>query len=140
VKILQRVFLLKLLFHSATLHAQQPPTFNRDVRPILSDRCFSCHGPDSARREADLRLDERPAAVAAKAIVPGKPDESLILQRVLSEDPDTVMPPPHAKLERLSAAEVDTLRAGLSTGRNMNATGLLSRFLPVRQRMRPSAE
>jgi hypothetical protein len=116
VKILQHVFLLKLLFYSATLSAQQPPTFNRDVRPILSDRCFSCHGPDSARREADLRLDERPAAVAAKAIVPGTPDESLILQRVLSEDPDTVMPPPHAKLERLSAAEVDTLRRWIEHG------------------------
>ncbi len=116
MKILQHVFLLKLLFYSATLSAQQPPTFNRDVRPILSDRCFSCHGPDSARREADLRLDERPAAVAAKAIVPGTPDESLILQRVLSEDPDTVMPPPHAKLERLSAAEVDTLRRWIEHG------------------------
>ncbi len=116
MKILQRVFLLKLLFCSATLSAQQPPTFNRDVRPILSDRCFSCHGPDSARREADLRLDERPAAMAAKAIVPGKPEESLILQRVLSDDPDTVMPPPHAKLERLSAAEVDILRRWLEHG------------------------
>lgn len=116
MKILQHVVLLKLLFYSATLSAQQPPTFNRDVRPILSDRCFSCHGPDSARREADLRLDERPAAMAAKAIVPGKPDESLILQRVLSEDPDTVMPPPHARLERLSVAEVDTLRRWIEHG------------------------
>jgi len=116
VIVLQRIVLLKLLFCSATLSAQQPPTFNRDVRPILSDRCFSCHGPDSARREADLRLDERPAAMAAKAIVPGKPEESLILQRVLSDDPDTVMPPPHAKLERLSAAEVDTLRRWIESG------------------------
>jgi hypothetical protein len=128
VKILQRVFLLKLLFYSATLSAQQPPTFNRDVRPILSDRCFSCHGPDSARREADLRLDERPAAVAAKAIVPGKPDDSLILQRVLSDDPDTVMPPPHAKLERLSAAEVDTLRRWIEHGAEYDSHWA---FIPV---------
>ncbi|MEY3173212.1 MAG: hypothetical protein RLZZ436_1126 [Planctomycetota bacterium] len=108
--------LLSLLLCSSALRAQQSPTFNRDVRPVLSDRCFSCHGPDSAKREADLRLDERTAAIAAKAIVPGKPEESLILQRVLSNDPDTVMPPDHAKLGRLSAAEVDILRRWIENG------------------------
>src|SRR6185436_14518387 len=77
--------------------------FNRDVRPILSDRCFSCHGPDARARKAKLRLDVREAAVAARdenehAILPGKPDESLLVKRIFSTDPDEVMPPPESHL------------------------------------------
>src|SRR5436190_20776211 len=60
------------------------PAYNRDVRPILSDKCFKCHGPDSAARKADLRLDIRDVAVKAEAIVPGKPDDSLLIERVFS--------------------------------------------------------
>ena len=59
--------------------------FNRDIRPILSDRCFLCHGPDDTAREADLRLDD-PAA-ALDAIVPGDADASELLSRIASEDP-----------------------------------------------------
>ena len=77
---------------------QQPPhkdlQYNRDVRPILLDACFSCHGPDSASRKADLRLDQFEAAVAAGAIVPGDPQASEIIKRIQSADPDVVMPPP----------------------------------------------
>jgi hypothetical protein len=111
-----RILLISLLCCSATAVAQQVPTFNRDVRPILSDRCFACHGPDSAKRAADLRLDDRQAAIDAKAIVPGRPEESAILQRVLSDDPDVVMPPDHAKLGRLSAAEIDILQRWIQQG------------------------
>ena len=72
--------------------------FSRDVLPILSDRCFHCHGPDPAHREADLRLDNRDSAIARRdtsaAIVPGKPDESELLRRIASRDPDVQMPPP----------------------------------------------
>ncbi|MFM8891052.1 MAG: DUF1549 domain-containing protein, partial [Planctomycetia bacterium] len=76
-------------------------SFNRDIRPILSDACFQCHGPDAGRRQADLRLDVRDAAVAAGAIVPGKPADSPLVARITSTDPDTVMPPPdsHKKLD-----------------------------------------
>ncbi|MCY2998133.1 MAG: c-type cytochrome, partial [Planctomycetota bacterium] len=77
--------------------ACEPPTtieFNRDIRPILSDACFACHGPDPHSRQADLRLDERQAALDANAILPGNPQASAILERILSNDPDTVMPPP----------------------------------------------
>ena len=75
--------------------------FNRDVRPILSDNCFHCHGPDENARQADLRLDIREKALQAtgsgeKAIVPGKPDESELVRRIFSEDDNEVMPPPDA--------------------------------------------
>ena len=72
--------------------------FNRDVRPILSDRCYACHGPDEHSREADLRLDQRKSALGMNeedaAIVPGKPELSKLVSRIHSDDPDVVMPPP----------------------------------------------
>src|SRR3954465_1599187 len=72
--------------------------FNRDVRPILSGNCFYCHGPDPKHREADLRLAIREGATADlggyAAIVPGKPDDSTVIKRVTSKDPDEHMPPP----------------------------------------------
>ena len=62
--------------------------YNRDIRPILAENCFACHGPDSAARKADLRLDRRDDAVKAEAIVPGKPDESeLVAPHLLADDP-----------------------------------------------------
>ncbi len=71
--------------------------FNRDIRTILSDNCFACHGPDSGQRQADLRLDKREDAVADRdgyaAIVPGDPDASELIVRVLSDDASEVMPP-----------------------------------------------
>ncbi len=67
--------------------------FNRDIRPILRETCFRCHGPDSASRKADLRLDQREDAIKAGAIVPGKLDESELIARILSDDPEEVMPP-----------------------------------------------
>src|SRR3954467_3179786 len=67
--------------------------FNRDVRPILSDNCFLCHGPDKSHRKAKLRLDERESAVSKKAIVPGDPDHSEAIKRVFTNDPDDHMPP-----------------------------------------------
>lgn len=74
-----------------------PIEFNRDIRPILSDRCFACHGPDAGSREADLRLDLREEATAdhggVRVITPGKPDQSEIIARIESEDEDECMPP-----------------------------------------------
>ncbi|MFO0817790.1 MAG: DUF1553 domain-containing protein [Pirellulales bacterium] len=67
--------------------------FNRDIRPILAEHCLQCHGPDKLQRKGDLRLDEREAAVASGAIVPGKPDQSEIIRRMFSADPDETMPP-----------------------------------------------
>ena len=62
--------------------------YNRQVRPILAEYCFACHGPDSASRKADLRLDQRQAAIDAQALVPGKPEDSEAIRRILSDDPD----------------------------------------------------
>ena len=79
--------------------AAAPVGFNSHIRPILSDHCFACHGFDANSREADLRLDTAEGAYAPRdtgtAIVPGKPDDSLIWQRINSTDPDEVMPPPN---------------------------------------------
>ena len=81
-----------------TAFAQEgrPVRFSTDIRPILSDRCFHCHGPDEESREAELRLDIAPEA--DHIVVPGKPAKSELLHRVLSTDPDEQMPPPgHGK-------------------------------------------
>jgi hypothetical protein len=68
--------------------------FNRDVRPILSDKCFLCHGPDAGSRKGKLRLDRREDALAREAFVPGKPAGSELLLRIGSKESDEVMPPP----------------------------------------------
>ena len=69
----------------------QPLKFNRDIRPILAEKCFSCHGPDPNKRKADLRLDQRQSALNAGAI---DPSDSLIIDRIHSDDSDLLMPPP----------------------------------------------
>src|SRR5215831_15649252 len=69
------------------------PEYNRDVRPILAENCFACHGPDSAARKAKLRLDVRDDAIKAGAIVPGSPDKSALVERICATDPTEIMPP-----------------------------------------------
>lgn len=88
--------------------------FNRDVRSILSDKCYACHGPDANKREAELRLDVEQSAKET-AIVPGQPDESELLRRILSDDPDERMPPGSTG-KSLSGAEVATLRQWIAEG------------------------
>ena len=97
-----------------------PIDFARDVRPILSDRCFVCHGPDAAKREAGLRLDLRDAALQQLpsgrfAIVPGQPDQSELLRRLTAHDVDERMPPAASKLS-VTAAEVAVLRRWIAAG------------------------
>ncbi len=111
-----------LVIGLATPLRAEPPAairFNRDVRPILSN-CFYCHGPDPKHREADLRLDLRDGATADlggyAAIVPGKPDESTLIERVTLEDPDSVMPPPASKKARLTKQQVAILRRWIEQG------------------------
>jgi hypothetical protein len=96
------------------------PDFNRVVRPILSNRCFKCHGPDKANQEAGLRLDLRAAAIAEldsgeRAIVPGHTGSSGVVARIMSDDPDLVMPPPHTKVS-LSADEKRILTEWIAAG------------------------
>jgi hypothetical protein len=85
-----RCFTIPLLCFSSLVSSafgQDAIEFNRDIRPILNDACFACHGPDSASRKGELRLDQRDAAVEKAAIVEGKPEESEMIRRILSDDP-----------------------------------------------------
>ncbi|MDB4396609.1 hypothetical protein N9003_02040, partial [bacterium] len=77
-------------------HAQGTSiNFNRDIRPLLSDRCFHCHGPDEEDRKEGLRFDQRNGDEGAlNVLVPGDADASELYQRITSDDPDLVMPPP----------------------------------------------
>ena len=100
--------------------AADPLDFNRDIRPLLSDRCFQCHGPDAQLREAGLRLDQRqsalqPAESGSVAIVPGQPAASELVRRITSDDPDVRMPPAAAH-KSLSAAEIQRLIQWIEQG------------------------
>jgi len=92
-----------------------PLSYNRDVRPILVEHCFACHGADSASRQASLRLDRRDDAIDHGAIVPGDADSSPVLDRVYSDDPEEVMPPPRVK-KPLTAAQKEVLRRWIAAG------------------------
>jgi hypothetical protein len=95
--------------------------FNRDIRPLLSDRCFACHGPDKNKREADLRLDTQGGLTGdadhAAPVVPGKPDESEMVRRIESEDPDERMPP-NALGKEMTAEERALIRRWIEQGAN----------------------
>ena len=102
----------------------RPISFNFQVRPILSDRCFKCHGPDEKQRKADLRLDTREGALAALgpnkdhfAIVPGHPEQSTLVHRIYSAHPDSIMPTPDSHLS-LSASEKQILTQWIAEGAN----------------------
>ncbi len=96
------------------LSAADKLRFNRDVRPILSEHCYACHGPDANTRQADLRLDDRAVAVE-KAIVPGKPEASEVVARIFSDDPDARMPPRETN-KPLSAAQKEILKRWVEEG------------------------
>lgn len=96
--------------------AEEKVTFNQDIRPILSDKCFFCHGPDNAKREADMRLDVREAAISKGAINLDNVSESEMLKRITTDDPDLQMPPASAKLGKLTEQEVATLKKWIEQG------------------------
>ena len=96
--------------------------YNYHIRPILSDRCFKCHGPDANKREAALRLDTEEAAYAAlkdnaklHAIVPGKPDESAVWQRIITKDTAEIMPPLESNL-KLNEHEIALIEKWIKQG------------------------
>ena len=106
------IFFIQLFF-SESIHAWQGEVdFNRDVRPILSDRCFVCHGPDAETRKSDLRLDTESGV--AGVVVAGEPGSSDLIARILSQDDDR-MPPVDSNLS-LSPEEVKTLELWVSQG------------------------
>jgi hypothetical protein len=120
---LKLVLLLAFLALATTAGAAEPlPNeieFNRDIRPILSDHCFPCHGPDRARRKADLRLDTQAGALAdlggERAVVPGEPDKSELLHRITADDNSKRMPP--AKFgRRLTDQQIQLLQRWIERG------------------------
>jgi len=115
----QFLFTLALCIASASLWAEDIK-FAQQIQPILADKCFTCHGPDAAERQAGLRLDiavnaKRQLESGSVAIVPGSPTDSELVRRILSTDPDEVMPPPDAK-DPLTRQEKDWLAAWIQQG------------------------
>ena len=109
-------FLLVALLFPGPVQAQaEGLSFNRDIRPILSDNCFYCHGQDGNKRKADLRLDLRETAVNAGAIVPGNLLQSELIRRIESKDPDERMPPPDSN-RVLGDDDKKTLRRWVESG------------------------
>jgi hypothetical protein len=111
-----RIGLILGILFSFRAFSQEPGTvvFNRDVRPILSDKCFLCHGPDAATKNVPVRLDLE-AEAKRNAIVPGKPEASPLMQRITHAKPALRMPPRHSTLT-LTEDEIETLRRWISQG------------------------
>jgi mono/diheme cytochrome c family protein len=108
--------------------------FGRDILPVLSDNCLGCHGPDEKNRKGGLRLDTSDGATAVRdgvaAVVPGKPDASELIRRIVSTDPDEVMPTPKSHKPRLKESEVALLRRWIAEGARWGAHWSFER--PVR--------
>jgi len=135
------IALFALIASTASASVPEKIRFNRDVRPILSGNCFYCHGPDPKHREADLRLDNREGATADlggyAAIVPGKPEESTLIKRVTSKDPDEHMPPPASKKPHLTDEQITILRRWIEQGAEYEGHWA---FLPLANAQPPSVK
>ena len=90
-------------------------TYNRDIRPILSDKCFFCHGPDQNKRKGKLRLDVREEAIKKEAFIPGKPDASELIRRIFATGTDDLMPPAESH-KTLTPAQKELLRRWIAGG------------------------
>ncbi len=116
--------------------------FNQQIRPILSNNCFRCHGPDAQERAADLRLDTAEGAAidlgGYKAIVPGKPDQSELVERISSKDPDLIMPPADSG-HKLKPGEIDLLTRWIQQGAHyaVHWSYVLPKKSPVPKVQRP---
>jgi hypothetical protein len=98
----------------------KPIDFNREIRPILSDNCFTCHGPDEQQRMAKLRFDTKEGAFAKPGvIVPGEPAKSKLVMRITSKDPNVVMPPPESG-HKLTGNQIELLKRWIEEGAQWN--------------------
>ena len=109
-----------LLLLCAALSQAAEVSFNRQIRPILSDNCYACHGFDEKHRKAELRLDVRESALEVKdgaaAIVPGNPAKSTIWQRIISDDPEQVMPTPESHKPPLNSEQRALIKRWIEEG------------------------
>ena len=112
------LFLLTFAIASTAAAENTNVSFTRDIRPILADRCFACHGPDTKSREADLRLDVATGddGAHAAAIEPGSAEDSELWLRITSTDDDTRMPPPDAHVMPLNDREQQLIRDWINAG------------------------
>ena len=117
------------------LHAAEPINFNQQIRPLLSDNCFQCHGPDENHREGHLRLDQAEAAYDS-AITPGKPAESEFVSRITTTDPDSVMPPPDSG-KKLTPQQIKLLSRWVAEGARYEASWA---YQPPRRHPVPAAQ
>src|SRR5207248_7147166 len=108
-------FFVFFVVHSPSTRADAPVNYTRDIRPILSARCYTCHGPDEGKRKAKLRFDVREVAIK-KAIKPGDAAGSELIARITSQEPTEIMPPPRSKLPPLTSREIDLLRRWVNEG------------------------
>jgi len=111
--------------HSSNIDGQMPDTvsYNFNVRPILSDKCYKCHGPDASKRQAGLRLDKPESAFKAlrdnpnaHVLVPGSPEMSELFRRISTGDTSEMMPPANSNLKRLTPHEVDLIQKWIKQG------------------------
>ncbi len=122
--------------------AAESVTFNRDIRPILSDKCYACHGPDKGHRKTDLRFDNEEGALVdlkagGKAIIPGDVKNSILYQRLVSDNEVLRMPPAYLGHDKLSQKRLGSFAAGSSRARDGKSIGHLS--LRAARANRPSA-
>ncbi|MCE9566030.1 MAG: PSD1 and planctomycete cytochrome C domain-containing protein [Planctomycetes bacterium] len=104
--------------------------YNRDVRPVLADACFSCHGPDEKTRKAKLRLDTKEGMFSASTVVPGKPAASELMTRIQAHDGEELMPPAKSG-KKLTAAQIALLKAWIEQGATWSSHWAFT--APVRQ-------
>lgn len=118
------IFVVCILANDSILHCEEQAVplvqFNKDIRPILSENCYLCHGPDHSTREANLRLDIEAGITAPlqdnrQAIIRGKPEASELVRRIHSSEPDEVMPPPRTH-KRLTAGQKELLKTWIAQG------------------------
>lgn len=115
LSLLSAVFLITCAMQASDKPVAQKLEYNRDIRPILAENCFACHGPDSAARKGGLRLDMRDQAIKKKALIPGKLKESELVARLHTADGDELMPPPNSH-KKLTDAQKKMLEQWIEQG------------------------
>jgi hypothetical protein len=118
------ISMLLIMVLSCVANAAEPISFNKQIRPILADRCFACHGPDSAQRVSDMRLDQqetifRELPSGEFPVVRGKPTESELIHRIVSTDAEQKMPPADSG-KTLNAEEIELIKQWISEGADWN--------------------